>query len=166
VQTARTPINSGIARHPRREMHRLFHTSVQKALSSGAVSRAGCKIVCPMQKTHQLHPFPPEKPPEFPRIDGFSFATGIGFNPPLEIFAAPWPQAMASRCVPQKADCRQHSRTSGLEYNGGVHHRPCRSDAELARDLPFRQARFAPFVVARRRKVVRFEHYDPRHAVE
>src|SRR5271155_3142869 len=29
VQTARTPINSGIERYRRREIHRLFHTSVK-----------------------------------------------------------------------------------------------------------------------------------------
>src|ERR1700732_954655 len=29
VQTAKTPINSGIERYPRREIHRLFHTSVK-----------------------------------------------------------------------------------------------------------------------------------------
>jgi hypothetical protein len=31
VQTAKTPIDSGSARHPRQEIHRLFHISVKNS---------------------------------------------------------------------------------------------------------------------------------------
>src|SRR3982074_3425727 len=51
VQTARTPINSGIERYPRREIHRLFHTSVknlggfpQPIHPSGELHRHGWEI--------------------------------------------------------------------------------------------------------------------------
>ena len=94
-------------------MHRLFHTSVQKALRSGTVSRARSKVIGPVQEACQLHPLQPEKSPELARADRFRFAPGIGFNPPLEIFATPWRQAMASGCVPQKAGRRQQAESSG-----------------------------------------------------
>ena len=64
----------------------------------------GSKISGPTEKSHQLGPFLPEEEPEIPGVDGIGFAAGIGFDAPLEVFAAPRGKPMASCRIPQKAD--------------------------------------------------------------
>lgn len=51
-----------------------------------------------------MGPFLPQEEPEIPGVDGVSFPAGIGFDPPLEVFAAPRGKPMASCRIPQKAD--------------------------------------------------------------
>jgi hypothetical protein len=71
---------------------------------SGALPAAGSEVSRPTKESHQLGPFLPQEGPEIAGIDGVSFAAGIGFDPPLEVFAAPRCKPMASCRIPQKAD--------------------------------------------------------------
>jgi hypothetical protein len=64
----------------------------------------GSEVSRPTEESHQLGPFLPQEGPEIPGVDGVSFAAGIGFDTPLEVFAAPWGEPMASCRIPQKAD--------------------------------------------------------------
>jgi hypothetical protein len=69
-----------------------------------ALPGAGSEVSRPTEESHQLGPFLPQEEPEIPGVDGVSLAAGIGFDPPLEVFAAPRGKPMASGRIPQKAD--------------------------------------------------------------
>ena len=69
-----------------------------------ALPAAGSEVSRPTEESHQSGPFLPQEKPEVFGVDGVSFAAGIGFDTPLEVFAAPWGEPMASCRIPQKAD--------------------------------------------------------------
>jgi hypothetical protein len=69
-----------------------------------ALPAAGSEVSRPTEESHQLSPFLPQEEPEKPGVDSVSFAAGIGFDTPLEVFAAPWGEPMPSCRIPQKAD--------------------------------------------------------------
>ena len=78
--------------------------SLRKRRGLRALPAAGSEVSRPTEEAHQLGPFFPQEEPEKPGVDSVSFAAGIGFDTPLEVFAAPWGEPMASCRIPQKAD--------------------------------------------------------------
>jgi hypothetical protein len=79
-----------------------------------ALPAAGSEASRPTEEAHQLRPFLPQKKPEVFGVDGVSFAAGISFDTPLEVFAAPWGEPMASCRIPQKAD--RHGKAPLTKY--------------------------------------------------
>ncbi len=80
----------------------------QGSKDSRGLPAPGSKISRPSEETHQLRPLLPEKKPEVSCVDGVSFAAGVGFDTPFEVFAPPRHEPMASRRIPQKA--KRHTR--------------------------------------------------------
>jgi hypothetical protein len=65
---------------------------------------AVCSVVSgPIKEPEQTSFFFPEEQPEESEADGVSSAAGVGFDAPFEIFASPRCEAMASCCIPEKA---------------------------------------------------------------
>ena len=62
----------------------------------------------PLQEAKQLHAFAPSESKKFEETDAMHLDTGVGFNPPAQIGAAPGGEAMAAGRVPQEAQDVMH----------------------------------------------------------
>ena len=68
----------------------------------------------PQEKTPKIAALAPEEFPELQEPDLLHLDPAVGFNPPQQVWAAPWSQSMAASGIPQKskhvAHCIQYSR--------------------------------------------------------
>lgn len=65
-------------------------------------------LIRPAKKLKQIALFSPEKADNVLRLETFSFFAGVCLDPPLQVFAAPGPQPMATSGIPDKTERRKH----------------------------------------------------------
>ncbi len=90
-----------------------------------AKSGAGCAVYLrgPEQEVNKPVAFPHQEAEEHAAIDLVCVHTGVGLDPPADIFTLPWLQTVAPGCVPQEPDACKHDRrlpfgSSGVRQTG------------------------------------------------
>src|SRR5580704_12549152 len=65
-------------------------------------------FIGPVEEAHEIPLLVPQKTDDIFWLKALGLFAGIGLNPPLQIFTAPGPQAVAASRIPDKAERRKH----------------------------------------------------------